>query len=128
MDKYFTGWIVGIIVLFLVAVTHQISLGASLDQSVSCKILVSVTHVQANGFETLTTKLETLKGYATEVVSEEYFVVDFTNDMFKKGLLERFNSYVQTRHVNDCAMDKLVLGNPGTGGIEARFKGDSEDY
>lgn len=128
----FTQWITGIIVLFAIAVLHQTSLGkvtANLDQAVTCKIIVYRLYVDQDGNEGMTSSLENIRGWATEVLDNEYFTVDFTNDMSKKSLPERWNNYVQDRHANDCGLSELPLSSgTGTGGMEARFKGDSEDF
>lgn len=124
----FKYMILMIFILFAVAVAHQASLGADLDKAVNCRIIVYEKFYDGDG-ENLTTKLADMKGYATEVLNENYFIVDFTNDMFTKGLSERFNNYVHTVHVMDCGLDKLPgPSRPDSGRIEARFPGDSENY
>lgn len=128
----FTQWIIGIFILFTLAIFHQASLGevtANLDQPVYCKIVVYEIYVDELGNEGMVTSLKTIKGWASAIIDHEYFTVDFTNDMVKRGLPERWNPYVQDRMASDCAIDTLpVPSGAGAGRMEARFKGDSEDY
>lgn len=128
MNRALNNFILLIALLVIIAVYHQMSIAEPLPDKVQCKLLVMDVWTDETGFEHSSTKLAKVTGYTTQVLNENYFVADFTNDMQVQGLAERFNAYVQTPHIDDCGLGKLGASQSGGGSLEARFPGDSENF
>lgn len=109
-DKYFKAWLSAIVILFLIAICHQVSLAevtASLDVQVICKVTVMDRHGVSKAAE--------LTGIATEVVNDTTFLVDFTESMLRLSLPAKLNPYVRVSSVSDCYLRSTEgLSQPGT--------------
>lgn len=123
IERMFSLWIVSIIVLFVLAIWHQMSFAdvtASLDTVVVCRVTVSDRLGN--------TRVEHLRGIALEVIDDNTFLVDFTLSFQQIFAVPSRNKFIQISNVMDChLLSPTESSLPGAGRTTPHTTSSSKD-